>query len=555
MGTVTRVRVKTNGLYRRSRKKRMMKRILFAVLFVSLIAGGVVFWIYEHSRVYKVCHVETGVPLEVADFLKIADADAKFTAASDVIDNKVPGEYHLMIKTGVFEHPCTLYIEDTIAPLLEIAPVRLEKGQTCEVEDFVTKVEDITATKVAFVTEPDFTKLEKQKVEIAVTDAGGNCTVAETELIISPVVPSLTWEAGSGQPTVRDFVYEETDAKLVTDLNTIDFSKLGTHAIVVEWNATHYTVELKVVDTVAPVFEMRDITAYAFVPRTVEEFVTSSSDVTELVFMYNPEPDFTKVGTQDVTILAVDIAGNQTMQTAKLTLIEDTEAPTITGATDLTVYKGRSVSYKSHVKAKDNCPDGLSFTVDSSQVNLQEVGTYPVTYIARDLAGNETKVTVNVVVMEQTYSIDEVHMYADQVLSSIITEGMSQYEKAFAIFTYTKHKIGYINSSAKNDYVRAAYEGLVYHRGDCYVYASTAKVLLDRAGIVNMDIERIPAGNEMHYWNLVDIGDGHGWYHFDTTPRQVKAEMFLWTDAQLMEYSNANYNCYNYDRTRYPNIP
>jgi transglutaminase/protease-like cytokinesis protein 3 len=207
------------------------------------------------------------------------------------------------------------------------------------------------------------------------------------------------------------------------------------------------------------------------------------------------------------------------------------------------------------VKAKDNCPDGLSFTVDSSQVNLQEVGTYPVTYIAKDLAGNETTVTVNVVVMEQTYSIEEVNMHADQVLSSIITEGMSQYDKAFAIFNYTKRNIGYINDSGKGDYVKAAYEGLVYHRGDCYVYASTAKVLLDRAGIKNMDIERIPAGKEMHYWNLVDIEDGHGWYHFDTTPRQVRAEMFLWTDAQLMEYSHANYNCYNYDRSRYPDIP
>lgn len=532
-----------------------MKRILIAFLFVSLIAGGAAFWIYEHSRVYKVCHVEAGVPVEVADFLKISDADAAFTAESDAIDIKVPGEYHLMIKTGVFEHPCTLFIDDTVAPIVETKSVRLEKGQTCTVEDFVTKIDDVTATTVAFDKEPDFEKLEKQTVAIAVTDAGANRTVVETELIISPVVPSLTWEIGSPQPTVQDFVYGEANATIVTDFNTIDFSKLGTHSVVVEWNATQYTVELKLVDTIAPAFEMRDITAYAFVPRTVEEFVTASSDATPIMFMYNQEPDFTHIGTQDVTILAVDEAGNQTTQTATLTLIEDTEPPTITGAVDMVVYMGRSVSYKSHVKAQDNCPEGLSFTVDSSQVNLKAVGVYPVTYTAKDPAGNTTSVTINVTVKEETYSLDEVNMYADQVLSSIITEGMSQYDKAFAIFKYTKRNIGYINDSGKGDYVKAAYEGLVYHRGDCYVYASTAKVLLDRAGIKNMDIERIPAGNEMHYWNLVDIEDGHGWYHFDTTPRQVRAEMFLWTDAQLMEYSHANYNCYNYDRSRYPVIP
>ena len=56
------------------------------VFVLSVIAGGVTFWVYEHSRVYKVCHVEAGVPVEVADFLKIADAAATFTDESDVID-------------------------------------------------------------------------------------------------------------------------------------------------------------------------------------------------------------------------------------------------------------------------------------------------------------------------------------------------------------------------------------------------------------------------------------------------------------------------------------
>ena len=69
-------------------------------------------------------------------------------------------------------------------------------------------------------------------------------------------------------------------------------------------------------------------------------------------------------------------------------------------------------------------------------------------------------------------------------------------------------------------------------QGDCYVFACTAKVLLTRAGITNMDIEKIPAKTR-HYWNLVDIGDG--WYHFDTTPRKDGTIFFMWDDAKLME--------------------
>ena len=99
-------------------------------------------------------------------------------------------------------------------------------------------------------------------------------------------------------------------------------------------------------------------------------------------------------------------------------------------------------------------------------------------------------------------------------------------------------------------------DAFVNRRGDCYNYACMAKAMLTRAGITNMDIERIPAGNSLHYWNLVDIGDGHGWYHFDTTPRvDGNPTILLWTDAQMMEYSQAHGNCFNYDRAVYPAIP
>ncbi len=120
-----------------------------------------------------------------------------------------------------------------------------------------------------------------------------------------------------------------------------------------------------------------------------------------------------------------------------------------------------------------------------------------------------------------------------------------------AIYNYIRRNVGYINHSEKGDWVRAAYEGLAKRQGDCYVYACTAKALLTRAGIKNMDIAKIPTRRE-HYWNLVDVGDG--WYHFDTTPRTDHTVFFLWTDADLMAYSAQHYNCHNYDRTLYPEI-
>ena len=109
--------------------------------------------------------------------------------------------------------------------------------------------------------------------------------------------------------------------------------------------------------------------------------------------------------------------------------------------------------------------------------------------------------------------------------------------------------ISYISHSEKGNWLRAAYEGLVDGKGDCYVYASTAKVLLTRAGITNMDIVKIPSKTS-HYWNLVNLGEG--WYHFDTTPRKDHPTIFMWTEAQMMEYSARFNGSHNYDHSLYP---
>jgi len=288
--------------------------------------------------------------------------------------------------------------------------------------------------------------------------------------------------------------------------------------------------------------------------RKAEDFVTECTDATEVTYSFETEPDLTKVGTQTVTIIGTDAGGNKYSAQAQLTLAEDTEAPTIKGEANVLVYVGDSVSYKAQVKAQDNCPEGLNLEVDASAVNLNEAGTYSVIYTATDCAGNAATFTMNLTVHERQYTLEEANALADKILGKIITDDMTLYDKALAIFNYVKGHIGYVSYSEKGDYVKSAYEGLMSGKGDCYNYASASKLLLDRAGIPNMDIERIPSGNSMHYWNLVDIGDGHGWYHFDTTPRKDRPTIFLWNDAQIKEYSDKHNNCHNYDRELYPVI-
>jgi hypothetical protein len=173
-----------------------------------------------------------------------------------------------------------------------------------------------------------------------------------------------------------------------------------------------------------------------------------------------------------------------------------------------------------------------------------------VTYIARDYAGNETRQTIMLTVTTKKYDLAEIYARADEVIARIITEDMTDRDKLWAIYRYNANNIFFEASWEKGTWEQAAYEGLFDRRGDCYVYAMTAKVLLDRAGIKNEDVEKIRTTTR-HYWHFVDLGDG--WYHFDTTPRSDKVVIFMWTQEQVEQLMiETTYRSHRFDPDIYP---
>lgn len=535
------------------------KWILLAAACVALAAGAIAFAVYENSLVYKSCSVEAGVEVTAADFLTGGgyNREAYIVGYEDGFDTSVPGEYELKVKIGLFSHTVTLSVQDTIAPELELSDAVIGYGEEISADAFAAFVSDATEVTLSFLNEPDTAVCGEQTVEIRAVDMGGNETVQEATLTVWPLKQTLEAEAGEALPDVADFLLDESisDASFVTDTSEIEMNHVGSHDLTVEVDGEQYDVQLVVVDTQSPELAVQDVDGYLIVGYDAAAFVAECGDATDVTFSYGEEPDFNREGEQTVTIIATDEGGNTASADAVLTLQEDTEAPVITGAIDRTVYIGDTVSYRSFLSASDNCEEGLTFTIDSGDVNLNTEGTYTVTCTATDAAGNTTTAEFSLTVAERTYSENEAFELADAVLAEILTDDMSNYDKAYAIFCYIKSHVSYVSTSDHSTWTKAASDALTTGRGDCYSYASVSKLLLTRAGITNMDIHKIPTSTR-HYWNLVDIGDGHGWYHFDTTPRRNgHPQIFLWTDAQMMEYSEANNDCFNYDRSAYPEIP
>jgi len=553
-------RAQRNNELRENRRKRAIKRRnrrikrFLILIFVIIIAGGITgLLLYRNNLAYRTCRIEAGGLVEPSDFLKQPDASATYAKDSAPVDTNIPGEYKVKIKVGMFTVTSTLIVQDTVAPVFEVCDKTMPYGKTCAIEEFVTELTDQTKVSLAYVTEPDFSKSGKQTVTINATDLGGNTVTKSAELWLSPIYSRVSVELGSALPEASELVVEGVKAEYVraeADCNTV-----GTYPVLICADGVEYEVILVVEDTTGPELEVKEFMDYAVFEKKPEDFVRSVEDISGVASVEFLEvPDFDFIGEQIVTIVATDTFGNQTLQETKLIQVPDEDAPIFLSGDDFTVYIGDTIAYKSKVTYTDNCEVDLNLSVDATAVDIKTEGTYPVIYTATDAAGNSSTKTLNVTV--KVYRADEVALEEkiDAIFEKIFKEGMTNRERCKAIYDYIRRTVSYVSYSEKGDYIKAAMEGLTKGKGDCYVYYSLSKAMLTRAGFPNMDIERIRVGDSMHFWNLVDIGDGHGWYHFDTTPRVGGPYIFLWDDKTIWEYSDSHKGSHNYDKSLYPEI-
>lgn len=372
------------------------------------------------------------------------------------------------------------------------------------------------------------------------------------------VKSQMTVEVGDKCPKAVKFLRIGIGkASFVSDIDedTV-FDSVGDYYVIVRAFGKYTASVVHVKDTVAPEVKAKDAMVQVGGSIEPEAFIAEIKDRSKTVVSFAEKPDCSREATVSVTILVKDEGGNVTEAKVKLQVVDDSEPPVISGVEDITIAAGSNVSYKKGVTVTDNRDGEVTLTVDTSKVDTNKVGDYEVIYTAVDAAGNvaTARATLHVTAPTlDTVTEEVINAKADELLSFILKDGMSDYDKAKTIYWWCHNNIAYSDGASKNNWVQGAYQGIVNRKGDCYTYAASAKCLLTRAGITNMDIERIPSGNSMHYWNLIDIGEG--WHHFDTCRRADGSTFFYKTDAEIKQYSDSHNGTHNYDRSKYPQIP
>lgn len=548
-------------------KKTYKIAIIAAAALIIVILAVVCVRALMPSKVKAVVQLEAGSEmLYLEEFLigedeALIDAGGKASFVTDVsaLNLNSVGDKPVVIQIGDKTYRSVLRIVDTVPPTGSPVDQITAKGQKLEAGVFVTDIIDATSVKVYYKTQPDFSKAGWQIITAALEDEGGNKTEVAAKLYILDLKQSVTVEAGSSlsSVTVLDFINDFTDGGDISvsfeePITKFDSKKAGAYDVVIRANGVLLTSQLIISDTTPPAAVSASKEIWFGETAEASDMVTDIADASSVKCYFKEEPDYDKIGAQTVCVVLEDAYGNRFEVLAELTIKLDKDPPVIKGTRDQWIIVGDNISYKRNVTAEDNKDGEVDVTVDSSAVNIYELGSYPVVYSASDSSGNKATKNITVYVIE--LDPETVYALADDILAQITTPDMSLLEKARSIHTWVRRNITYTSSADKGNALKGAYYGFTTRQGDCFTYYSVAEALLTRAGIDNIGVRRV-GGITQHFWSIINIGGG--WYHFDTCPVRISINTFMFTDADAEDYTKRiTYlpNYYVYDKSLYPEV-
>lgn len=343
-----------------------------------------------------------------------------------------------------------------------------------------------------------------------------------------------------------------------------ELSEIGSYPLTVTNNGREKDFTVIVQDTVAPVMTFRDnLSFYTHQKLTVVDFVQSCDDQSAVEYHFAGEPDTMTEGIHEVTLVVTDAAGNSATAEVQYKVEGDGEPPVFEGIGDMRTIAGIPLSYKRGVTATDGSDGEVEFTASEPEdFSYRKAGTYVITYTAEDKAGNVAEATAKLVVLPAITDIekltsDDVFRIGDKIIEGIKQNTNQKDQKAFAraIYNYVQEHMFYSDNKEILDWQHAAVLAIYNGYGDCRNYYAFARLLLTCGDFENMTVEKEKTAEwqNNHYWNLVKINGA--WYHFDTTPRFDVSDFFMWTDAQMDNYSARNDNCFYRDKSLYPPTP
>lgn len=519
--------IKENSENKKKEEKGIFsKLIILIIILVALIEGAYGgYMLYEkYKSKFKDKEIEIGTreDVSVQDFV----IDEKYLENSKIITNTEEidfskiGEYKITLSYEELEETVTLKLVDTTPPVVKFRDIQKYIDYEINPDDFIEEKSDLSEMTVEVTNKPEKLEFLDYDINVVVKDTAGNETSNICKMSIKWIKDEFAMEKGH-KLSKEDLLYNaEADRELIDEskLKEISAKDIGDYEIKTTRDEKETVTIIKITDLTPPTLKLKDVTIYDDEKDKVkgkENFISSVSDASgEVTTTMKTQINYSKLGSQEIIIEAVDKYGNKTEGKATLTIRKDTVGPVISGLSAISISKGSSIDYRRGVSSKDAKDGACEFTVNSDSVNVNAAGTYYATYTSSDTKGNKTTSKRKVTVRHNQADVNALVKQIASGLSSNVEE----------IRDYCRNKIKYGHSYGDNDPI---WYGFNNWNGNCYVHAMCFQALLKEKGY---ETKLIWVTNKTHYWNLVKINGT--WKHMDATPDRNHRKISIMTDAQ-----------------------
>ena len=509
---------------------RKTKKIIF-IISICLVAITIILSIYFITK-FKNAEIELGNEISSKDFVRYGTSHNVSVNLSNV--KNAVGEYNVNLKYFLFDYNLKVIVKDTTPPILEVKNNYKPLGYSPNVEDFVSKLEDISETNVDIKNVPNINDYGDYKIIIVAKDIYDNTVSKECVLSIGWIKKEISVEVGN-DIKVSDLVYDIKNKNTVNEeeLNKINQEREGIYYLksILDDNEIDVKIE-KTKDVTPPTLEVKNVKIYENRKvKSADDFVKKTSDKgSKVTTKILTNIDYKKIGKQKIQIEASDIDGNKIVKEATLEIVKDTKGPKISGVSKLTINKNTKIDYKKGVSAYDDNFGNCSFEVDSSKVDVSKYGTYQATYTSTDKLGNKTTVKRVIIVNHDKSDTNALVKSTAKSLSS----------NAESIRDYVRSSIKYNSNWGGSDPI---WYGLKNKVGNCYVHALVFEALLKEKGY---NTKLIWTTDKTHYWNMVYLNGK--WVHMDSTPSSRHNKYSIMNDAQRYERLQGR----DWDRSKWP---
>lgn len=191
------------------------------------------------------------------------------------------------------------------------------------------------------------------------------------------------------------------------DSSKVNVNKVGTYEVIYKLKKEEKILKVHVVDTTPPSYEVveRDVALNQSVDPQI--LVKNVKDASQTKIYFEKDYHFSKVGQQNVSIIVEDEYKNKTVKAVQVNVVKDEEAPVIT-AGNISVLIDSEVDFYSYVNVKDNLDVNPTVQIQSEEVKLNKIGSYPLKIIAKDASGNQSEKAITVQVIDKTGDSEKV---------------------------------------------------------------------------------------------------------------------------------------------------